>query len=100
MNLRAEMPTVAAWIDQLRLAFGTHGINEQIRKGIAGEETFFAAEAGHTVGTPGHRLGRYITPARTPYWPADKPKPGARRSPTHADPVRSVASANDFFSND
>lgn len=31
MSLREQMPTVAAWIDQMRLAFGADVVNEWIR---------------------------------------------------------------------
>jgi hypothetical protein len=52
-NLREEMPTVTAWIDDLRAAFGADGINAQIKKGMAGLPGFFhARENGHDVGTP------------------------------------------------
>lgn len=52
-NLRAEMPTVAAWIDDLRATFGPEHINACIRKGQQGiPGYFYATENGHTVGTP------------------------------------------------
>lgn len=51
-NMRAEMPNTAAFIDALRNAFGTEMINEQIRKGMRGEPTFYAKENGHELGTP------------------------------------------------
>ena len=52
-NLRAEMPKVTAWIDELRDVFGADGINAQIRKGMQGLPGFFhARENGHEVGTP------------------------------------------------
>ena len=35
-NLRAEMPTVAGWIDDLRAAFGAETINAAIRAGSTG----------------------------------------------------------------
>jgi hypothetical protein len=46
------MPTVAAWIDQLRDAFGSDVIHNAIRAGQAGEPTFYASENGHELGTP------------------------------------------------
>lgn len=49
--LRQTMPTVAAWIDELREAFGTEQINLQIKDGIAGHPTFYACENGQEVGT-------------------------------------------------
>jgi len=51
-NLRAEMPTVAAWIDQLREAFGADQINPSIKAGIQGQPTFWAKENGLEAGTP------------------------------------------------
>lgn len=51
-NLRAEMPTVAAWIDQLREAFGADQVNPSIKAGINGQPTFWAKENGQEVGTP------------------------------------------------
>ena len=50
-NLRAEMPTVAAWIDELREAFGADQINPQIKAGIDGQPTFWARENGQEIGT-------------------------------------------------
>ena len=47
------MPTVAAWIDDLRAAFGAEVIDAAIRGAVRdGRATFFAAEAGHQLGTP------------------------------------------------
>lgn len=52
-SMRDVMPTVAAWIDDLRDAFGTELIDGQIRKAIRdGLPTFHAVENGHEVGTP------------------------------------------------
>jgi hypothetical protein len=56
-SMRDQMPTVAAWIDQLRDAFGKESIDAQIRAGMRGKPVFFAQENGQTVGTP--------SPART-----------------------------------
>lgn len=58
-SLREQMPTVAAFIDELRAAFGAESIDRQIRKGMRGEPVFYASENGHTVGTsspPGWRV--------------------------------------------
>ena len=52
MKSREAMPTVAAWIDLLRQAFGEVEINEQLRRGVRGEPVFFATEGGHQIGTP------------------------------------------------
>lgn len=48
--LREAMPTVAAWIDELREAFGADGINASIRNGMAGGNRFHAVENGHSIG--------------------------------------------------
>lgn len=52
MSMRDQMPETAAFIDSLRSAFGEASINEQIRKGLNGEPTFYARENGHELGTP------------------------------------------------
>lgn len=50
-SMRDAMPTVAAWIDDLRDAFGAELIDGQIRKAIRdGLPTFHAVENGHEVG--------------------------------------------------
>lgn len=52
-NMRAAMPKVAAWIDDLRAAFGAEIIDAQIRAATRdGLPTFHATEAGHSVGVP------------------------------------------------
>lgn len=51
MTKKIEMPEIAAWVDQLRVAFGVEEINRQVRRGRDGEPVFFAAEAGKTFGT-------------------------------------------------
>ena len=56
-NLRAEMPTVAGWIDDLRAAFGAETINAAIRAGLDGQPTFYASENGRAVGTKSHGAG-------------------------------------------
>lgn len=45
------MPVTAAFIDRLRDAFGAEAINRQIKSGINGAETFFAAENGVEIGS-------------------------------------------------
>lgn len=61
MNLRTEMPLTAAWIDELRAAFGVAEINEQIRRGLRGEPTFHAVEGGREVGTRSSARGRAVS---------------------------------------
>ena len=62
-NLRADMPTVAGWIDDLRAAFGAEQINAAIRAGLDGQPTFYAEENGRAVGTKSQ--GKGVTLAET-----------------------------------
>lgn len=48
--MRQTMPTVAAWVDQLREAFGADTINAAIRNGVAGGAQFYAVEGGQVIG--------------------------------------------------
>lgn len=50
-DLRTAMPSVTAFIDSMREAFGKEMIDGQIRKGLKGEPVFHAAENGHAIGT-------------------------------------------------
>lgn len=59
--LRETMPEVAAFIDEMRDVFGAAMINEQIRLGMHGAETFHASENGHEVGTRFREPLRCIT---------------------------------------
>jgi hypothetical protein len=45
------MPEIAAIVTNMKSAFGEQEINEAIRRGRAGEATFYACENGRTVGT-------------------------------------------------
>jgi hypothetical protein len=45
--MRDLMPTVAAWIDAMRAAFGKDVIDQALR-----DPAFHASENGHTIGTP------------------------------------------------
>ncbi|WP_244744705.1 hypothetical protein [Paraburkholderia terricola] len=45
------MPEIAAFVAELRDAFGDATIDEAVARGKAGEPTFFASENGRTVGT-------------------------------------------------
>lgn len=58
------MPEIAAFVADMKSAFGEPEIDEAIRRGRAGEPTFFACENGHNVGT--------ATPAQTNVWPVDR----------------------------
>ena len=66
-NLRADMPTVAGWIDDLRAAFGAETINAAIRAGMNGQPTFYAEENGRAVGTKTKGMG--VTLAETSIGP-------------------------------
>ena len=50
--LRQKMPTVGAFIDDLRAAFGEEIIHNIIRAGLQGQPVFHASENGHQIGTP------------------------------------------------
>jgi len=60
--LREAMPTVAAWIDELREAFGADSINAAIRNGLAGGDHFHASENGHEIGCEA-MPGRHVVSA-------------------------------------
>lgn len=53
-GLRAAMPLCAAFIDEMREAFGAEEINAQVKLGMQGAQTFHASENGIEVGTPAH----------------------------------------------
>ena len=48
--LRQTMPSVAAWIDELREAFGADAINPALRNGAQGGCDFYAEENGQSIG--------------------------------------------------
>lgn len=51
-HMRAAMPTVAAWIDELRRTFGDDQVDPSIRAGMRGEANrFWAQEGGNELGT-------------------------------------------------
>jgi hypothetical protein len=56
MSLRERMPLVAAWIDELRLAFGIELVNEWIRGRDGG--ALCASENGVRWCTPGRTCVR------------------------------------------
>jgi hypothetical protein len=58
------MPEIAAFVATMKAAFGEREIDEAIRRGKAGEATFYAFENGHTVGT--------VPPAQTNVWSIDR----------------------------
>jgi hypothetical protein len=62
--LRQTMPTVAAWIDSLREAFGADAVNPAIRNGAAGGSHFYAEENGHAIGCEAMPGGHVVTVAQ------------------------------------
>lgn len=50
-SMRQDMPTVAAFVDDLRAAFGRDYIDGAIRAGLQGRPVFWAQEGGHELGT-------------------------------------------------
>jgi hypothetical protein len=61
-NLRADMPQTAAWIDELREAFGREMVDAQIKRAMKGEKTFYAKEGTHEFGTQITELGVLVSP--------------------------------------
>jgi hypothetical protein len=55
-EMRARMPLVTLFIDDLRAVFGEAAINNQIRSGLhpdcRADRTFYASEGGVTLGKP------------------------------------------------
>ncbi len=49
--LRELMPTTTAFIDECREAFGVDMVNQQIKLGMRGAQSFYASENGQEVGT-------------------------------------------------
>ena len=53
MNLRADMPKTAEWVDRTRQELGAAHVNGMIRRAMQGEPgCFYAFERGHVLGTP------------------------------------------------
>ncbi|MBZ0105426.1 MAG: hypothetical protein K8H84_07315 [Sulfuricella denitrificans] len=57
MNLRAQMPITAAWIDSLREAFGADQVDPSIKSGMKGSSAFYASENGIELGRQDGRTG-------------------------------------------
>lgn len=81
--LRQTMPTISAFIDEMREAFGADDINASIKAGMAGQPTFYACEGGATVGTkdtrPGIPLSRMVIDAPDATVQAGGANKGARK---------------------
>jgi hypothetical protein len=53
VNLRAEMPETAAFVDSKRKEFGAEFVNASIKSALAGKPGhFYAMENGRVLGTP------------------------------------------------
>ena len=57
------MPEIAAFVADLKAAFGEQEIDEAIRRGKAGEPTFYARENGRSVGTAQSSMADACAPA-------------------------------------
>jgi hypothetical protein len=51
-RLRAQMPTVAAWVDALRAEGYGPDVDASLRNAMSGGCDFYAAENGHEFGKP------------------------------------------------
>jgi hypothetical protein len=56
-NAGHPMPEIARFTAKLRSAFGDDAVDEALRRGKAGEPTFYASENGRTVGTASPATG-------------------------------------------
>jgi hypothetical protein len=56
-SMRDRMPAVAAFVDDLRAAFGDEQINGAIRLGLKGRPYFWAREGEHELGTRWPAIG-------------------------------------------
>lgn len=78
-NMRSKMPRCAAFVDDLREAFGVEEINNVIRRGLRPEakpeRQVHFVEAGHVLGRPVAPDGQLVVPVL----PLDTPaKRGSR----------------------
>lgn len=78
--LRFSMPTVAAFIDDLRSEFGAEGINQQIRRStVDGLPGFWASENGVDVGVRMEYRGTWIGGKDLCVPPTAKPEVWSKR---------------------
>jgi hypothetical protein len=61
INLREAMPQAYAFIEACRAAFGKESVNQMIKLGMEGAETFHAIENGIEVGTQFSEAKRFVT---------------------------------------
>lgn len=50
-RLAESMPSISAWVADMRQAFGDELMDDVITRGRAGEPVFYATENGHSFGT-------------------------------------------------
>lgn len=76
------MPICAAFVDDLRAAFGVEDINGVIRRGLHPDaepkHRVHFVEAGHELGRPAGVLGVEVSPTLPMAKPAPVPKRGRR----------------------
>lgn len=60
-SLRETMPICTGFIDACREVFGVAAINSSIKAGLQGQQTFYACENGHAVGTKSIDRGITLT---------------------------------------
>lgn len=60
-KLRDQMPLTSIFIDEMRKAFGTEMVDNQIRRAKKGEPTFYAEENGHVFGVQYTERGTVIS---------------------------------------
>lgn len=60
-SLRETMPICTGFIDACREVFGVAAINSSIKAGLQGQQTFYACENGHAVGTKSINRGIPLT---------------------------------------
>lgn len=80
-SLREKMPTVAAWIDDLREHLGAETINASIKNGLNGGSDFWASENGIEIGNRAPE-GNGVTSDKMLLFPKKYPLPnetGPRR---------------------
>ena len=78
-RLREAMPQTAAFIDELRAAFGREAIDGQIRKGMQGLPCFWASENGIEIGTRAKDAGQAFSVAELVIESAPWQSEGARK---------------------
>lgn len=74
------MPACAAFVDDLRAAFGADEINSVIKRGLRPEakpeHRVYFAEAGHVLGQPAGVLGLEVSPVVAVVMAESMPKRG------------------------